>query len=139
MRIADVMTRQPWTVQIEDSISVARHVLAEREIRQLPVLDGAGLIGVVGERELAQAVDQLGTVGDVMLPVPGAPATQPLDEVLEAMVEHHWGAVVVTDDDVVVGIFTAADAIRLLREALRPRRRRALVSEQTAGRRARRE
>lgn len=137
MRVADVMTRQPWTAQIDDSIAAAGRMLARYGIQYLPVLEGPNLIGMVGERELAHAVDSRGPVGDVMIPVRGASAAQPLDELLEAMVEHHWSAVVITDDDVVVGVFTATDAIRLLRESLRPPR--GLGSAPTAGRQARRE
>src|SRR5262249_1394004 len=61
-RMLDVMTRQPWTVQLDDSLAVARRMIAEREIRHLPVLDGGVVVGMVTERDLASTRDRIGTV-----------------------------------------------------------------------------
>jgi acetoin utilization protein AcuB len=120
--IADVMTCQPWTVQLDDSLAVARRMVAEREIHHLPVLDGSVVVGMVDERGLAGAGDRLGVAADVVVPVHIVPETTPLDEVLDAMVAGRWDAVVVTRDGTVAGIFTASDAVRLLRDVLRDRR-----------------
>jgi acetoin utilization protein AcuB len=120
-RIAEVMTRQPWTVQIDDSLAVARRMIAEREIRHLPVLDGGKVVGMTTERELALAADRLGTVSDAMIPVHRVDPGTPLDEVLEMMMTQRKDAVVVTGDGAVEGIFTASDAIRVLCDVLRRR------------------
>jgi CBS domain-containing protein len=121
-RIADVMTRQPWTVQIDDSLAVARQMIAEREIHHLPVLDGGKVVGMTTERELALAADRLGTVSDAMVLAHRVDPDAPLDEVLEMMMRHREDAVVVTDDGAVEGIFTASDAVRMLCELLRHQR-----------------
>jgi acetoin utilization protein AcuB len=126
-RIADYMTRQPWSVQLDDSIGVARQMLAQREIRHLPVLDGDRSVGMVTERELARAADRAGaTVEAVMAPAHSVDASASLADVLDAMLSRRSDAVVVTDEaGAVEGIFTAMDAVRLLREQLVKVKRRA--------------
>jgi acetoin utilization protein AcuB len=119
------MTPQPWTVQLDDSVAVARRMIAEREIHHLPVLDGGAVVGIVTERELARAADRLGTVADVVAPVRRVDIEASLEDVLDDMVTHHSDAVVVTRDAGVEGIFTASDAMRVLRDLLRRRRARA--------------
>jgi acetoin utilization protein AcuB len=120
-RIADLMTRQPWTVQLDDSLAVARQMIAVREIHHLPVLDGGEVVGMVTERDLALAADRLGTVASTMVPVHCIAAETPLDEVLDAMTAKHLDAIVVTGDGTVEGIFTASDAVRALRDLVRRR------------------
>ncbi len=122
-RIADYMTPQPWSVQLDDSIGVARQMLAQREIRHLPVLDGNRSVGMVTERELALAADRAGaTVEAVMAPAHSVDAGALLADVLEAMLDRRWDAVVVTaEDGSVEGIFTAMDAVRMLRDLVKRR------------------
>ena len=123
-RIADFMTPQPWTVQLDDSLAVARRMIAEREIHHLPVLDRGEVVGMVTERDLAAATDRLGTVADVMVPVYRVPADATVDETLDAMTSRHKDAVVVMGENGVEGIFTASDAVRVLRQLLREDRAR---------------
>lgn len=115
------MTRQPWTVQLDDSVSVARRMLAEREIHHLPVLDGGKVVGMVTERDLSLAADRLGTVADVCMPVHIVDASTPLREVLDLMTSKRCDAVVVSSESEVEGIFTASDAVRVLAELVRKR------------------
>lgn len=121
-RIADLMTRQPWTVQLDDSIAVARRMLVEREIHHLPVLDGGDVVGMVTERDIALAADRLGTVADVLASVVCVSPDEPVEEVLDRMTERRLDSVVVANDDgKVEGIFTVSDAVRALRDVLAPR------------------
>lgn len=120
-RIGDLMTRQPWTVQVDDSIGVARRMLAEREIHHLPVLDGGEVVAMVTDRDLNLANDRLLTVADVMVSVHQVGADTPLGEVLDEMSANHWDAVVVTREGAVEGIFTSSDAVRVLAELVRKR------------------
>jgi acetoin utilization protein AcuB len=122
-RIAEYMTAQPWTVQLDDSLALARRMMAEREIHHLPVVDGGAVVGMVTERDLALAADRLGTVADVMVSVHRVARETPVEDVLDAMTTQRWDAVVVTGDGTVEGIFTAMDAVRVLREVVRHRRR----------------
>lgn len=120
-RIGDFMTRQPWTVQLDDSLGVARRMMAEQEIHHLPVVDGGVVVGMVTERDLTAAADHLGTVADVLMPVHTVSADTTLGDVVDRMTENRWDAVVVTDADRVVGIFTASDALRVLADLLHRR------------------
>ncbi|MDB4959598.1 MAG: hypothetical protein JWO36_7167 [Myxococcales bacterium] len=117
------MTPQPWSVQVDDSVGVARQMLAEREIHHLPVLDGDQLVGMVVERDLMRVAHRLGTtVQEVMMPAHRIDLDASLETVLDEMDERHWDAVVVTaNTGEVSGIFTAMDAVRVLREVLRRR------------------
>jgi acetoin utilization protein AcuB len=121
MDLVDLMTPQPWTVQLDDSIAVARRMIAEREIRHLPVLDGGEVVGMCTERDLAAAVDRLGTVADAIEPAHLVSTETPLADVLDLMTAHHWDAVVVLHDGEVEGIFTAGDAVRALRDLVERR------------------
>jgi acetoin utilization protein AcuB len=122
--IADYMTKQPWSVQIDDSITVALRMLAEREIHHLPVLDGGRLVGMVEDRgTLAKTPDRDGTVERVMTVATEVDADTPFSEALGVMSERERDALVVTRDGTIVGIFTAMDAVRVLRERTRARPR----------------
>jgi acetoin utilization protein AcuB len=115
--IASYMTKQPWSVQIDDSINVATEMMAHREIHHLPVLDGGQVVGMVTARDLGTAAHRLGaTVEAVMTPVHLVQSSTPLEDVLEKMASNRWDAVVVADDGNVEGIFTAMDAVRVLRD-----------------------
>jgi predicted transcriptional regulator len=122
--IADYMTKQPWSVQIDDSIAVALRMLAEREIHHLPVLDGGRLVGMVVDRGLlAKTPDRDGTVERVMTSAAEVEAETPLADALDVMSERERDALVVTRDGEIVGIFTAMDAVRVLRDRTRTRPR----------------
>lgn len=124
-RIADLMTPQPWTVQLDDSLAVARQMLVEREIHHLPVLDGGNVVGMVTERDLAHTANRLGTVADVVVPATTVAADTSLDSALDVMATKRSDALIVTHEGSVEGIFTASDAVRELRDVLRRRRARA--------------
>src|SRR5262245_19365119 len=110
-RIADYMTPQPWAVQVDDSVGVARQMLAEREVHHLPVLDGGNVVGMITDRDIALVAGRSqATVGQVMARVHRVEAGAPLREVLDRMMEHRWDAVVVASDGKIEGIFTAMDA-----------------------------
>jgi acetoin utilization protein AcuB len=121
--IANYMTKQPWSVQIDDSVTLARRMLAERRIHHLPVLDGGKLVGIVTESDLVKSATDISTVGKVMTVVEEVDASAALGDALEAMSERERDAVVVTRDGSIEGIFTAMDAVRVLRQKIRSRRR----------------
>lgn len=118
--IADYMTPQPWAIQVDDSLSLARQMLAERNIHHLPVLDGQHLVGMLIQRDLALAADRVAPgVEEFMTTVHYVDVSTPIEEVLERMNARGWDAVVVVSgDQQIEGIFTAMDAVRVLREVL---------------------
>lgn len=120
-RIRDYMTRQPWTVQADDSLMLAREMMEARGVHHLPVLDAGAAVGIVTSHELDAARDRLGTVADLMKPAQCVSGDMLLCDVLDRMTSEHIDAVVVTDGMKVEGIFTATDALRVLARMVRQR------------------
>ncbi|HBH01703.1 MAG: hypothetical protein A2W08_02075 [Candidatus Rokubacteria bacterium RBG_16_73_20] len=56
LRVRDVMTRDPFTIDPDAPVATAMAVMRQKEIRHLPVVDGAGrLLGVLSDRDLRSA------------------------------------------------------------------------------------
>ena len=55
-RIGDVMTRSPLTVGLDDDVLAAAHLMGERRIRHLPVVEGGNLLGIVGIRDVLRGL-----------------------------------------------------------------------------------
>ncbi|MDQ2909647.1 MAG: CBS domain-containing protein [Actinomycetota bacterium] len=56
VRVGDVMTRNPVTLAPDDDVLDAARLMGERKIRQLPVLEGENLLGMVGIREVMRTL-----------------------------------------------------------------------------------
>jgi acetoin utilization protein AcuB len=120
-RIRDFMTPQPWTVQADDSLTLAREMLDVRGAHHLPVIDGGKIVGIVTARDLEVAHERIGTVADLMRPVRCVSRDTHLSDVIDAMTEEGRDAVVVVGPDHVEGIFTTTDSLRVLSQLLRGR------------------
>ena len=60
VRIGDVMTRNPFTVDADAAVLDAARLMGERKIRHLPVVEGEHLLGMVGIRDvLGSLVERL--------------------------------------------------------------------------------
>jgi CBS domain-containing protein len=60
VRIGDVMTREPLTVEAGVAVLDAARLMGERKIRHLPVVEGDHLLGIVGIRDvLGSLVERL--------------------------------------------------------------------------------
>jgi acetoin utilization protein AcuB len=56
MKVKDVMTKDPITIDPEAAVGTALDVMRTKHIRHLPVVDGTGtLIGIVTDRDLRHA------------------------------------------------------------------------------------
>ncbi|MGE4528851.1 MAG: CBS domain-containing protein [Rhodospirillaceae bacterium] len=56
VRVADIMTRDPITVQAAETLSSALATMRDRKIRHLPVMDGAALVGMMSIRDVFAAM-----------------------------------------------------------------------------------
>lgn len=126
--IQKYMTTTPHTINKDQPLSYAHKVMREHKIRHLPVLEGGSLIGIITDRDLhiiaaLKGVDvETVTVEDAMTPAPFTVSpNSPLDEVVGAMAEHRYGSAVVVQNEKVVGIFTAVDALAAFSELLSTR------------------
>ena len=125
--ISRYMTRQPWTIRRDATMSDAHRMMRGHWIRHLPVLEDGALVGIVTERDLhlmetlPDADPDHVTVEDAMsAEVYGVSPDDPVDGVVETMASRKFGSVVVVNHTgVVEGIFTTIDALQVLAEVLR--------------------
>lgn len=132
VRVAEVMTPDPTTVELDADIEDAAGKLLEGGFRHLPVVDADGrLTGMISERDVRSA---LGTdlvdwgsmdmqrleevIGNVMVPEPTiVRATNRLIDILDVFTDERIGAVPVLDqDDTLVGILSYVDVLSWLRD-----------------------
>lgn len=126
--IEAVMTPLPVSVGIDARISEARELMADHDIRHLPVTDGGEIVGVVTQRDVGLVLDPERDlpfdhelrVRTICMPdaYVVAPET-PLDTVVAEMARRRIGSALVAREGRLVGIFTATDACRLYAETLR--------------------
>jgi acetoin utilization protein AcuB len=55
MRIRDVMTTNPLTVESETPVFEARKIMKKHNFRRLPVVDNGKLVGIVTQKDLEEA------------------------------------------------------------------------------------
>jgi len=119
--VQDHMTPDPVTVDAKASVADAAHLMRERNIRHLPVLDAGKVVGVLSERDVnvARSLRSLtlekARVEMVMMspPVTVSPDTR-LSDVAARMVDRRAGSVLVVHEGRLVGIFTSQDALHAL-------------------------
>lgn len=135
MWVGDVMRRDPICVDVRENIDVAARVMADNNIRHLPVIDSDGnLQGIISDRDLFGMVmrtrpgvlsDRIGNqwvqhkVREFMSKTPETvtPDTE-LMEAGEIMLEYKISGLPVVEGSRVVGIITEADFVRLVCEGL---------------------
>jgi CBS domain-containing protein len=58
LTVAEIMTREPYTLGPDDTLATARQLLADHHIRHIPIVSGDGsLIGLVSQRDVLAAGD----------------------------------------------------------------------------------
>jgi acetoin utilization protein AcuB len=135
MLVGERMTRTPVTITEDASIDDALHLMRERKIRRLPVLDSSGkMVGIVSDRDLLHAAPSPATslsvyelhyllskltIKRVMSsPVITVTPGTPLEEAARIMADNKIGGLPVTDDGKLVGIITETDIFKILLELL---------------------
>jgi acetoin utilization protein AcuB len=134
MRIRDVMTKNPITVDSETLVLDAQRIMKENSIRRLPVVDKGNLVGIVTQHDLLQASPSPATslsihelnyllakmkVKEVMKknPFTLTPDT-PFEEALRIGQDKKIGSFPVMDKGKLIGIITESDAVRFMTRAL---------------------
>jgi len=119
-RLRAVMKPSPITIQVGLSLEDARQRMFEHHIRHLPVVDGARLVGLVSERDLARAEAtrvplSLQKIEDVMATsLYVCHPDELLARVATDMANHRYGCAIVVERDQIVGMFTTVDALHRL-------------------------
>jgi acetoin utilization protein AcuB len=134
MRIKDVMTRNPVTVESDTLVLDAQKLMREKNIRRLPVLDEGKLVGIITQHDLLMASPSPATslsihelnyllskmkVKEIMHknPMTFTPDT-PFEEALKIGQEKKIGSFPVLENGKLVGIATESDIVRFLTRAL---------------------
>ncbi len=135
MLVKDRMTSNPMTVTPDTSFSEAFHILEEKEIRHLPVMDGEGrLVGIVAQTDLLHASPSMAVppnvfemsyllanlhIRDVMTSPPITVLEGvPLEEAARIMVEQKISCLPVMRNGTLVGIITKIDIFETFVEVL---------------------
>ena len=134
MRIKDMMTKNPITVDSETLVIDARKIMKENNIRRLPVVDKGKLQGIITKHDLLEAAPSPATslsvhelnyllskmkVKEIMKknPLTLTPDT-PFEEALKMGQDKRIGSFPVVENGKLVGIATESDIVRFLTRAL---------------------
>ena len=121
------MTKGPLTLSPGDTIGEADEIMADNKIRQLPVVSGRELLGIITDRDIrsflsgslkenfSKRENALNTkVGDVMTTAPITLGPDDgLEDAVELLIEEKIRGIPVVDEpEGVVGIITYVDVLR---------------------------
>jgi CBS domain-containing protein len=129
LSVAEIMTREPYTLGPDDTLADARKLMAEHHIRHVPIVSGDGtLVGLVSQRDVLAAEDSS------VLNQPGSPdsteayvalstiMTSPVQTVDEHaglrgtamhLQKNKMGCLPVLNDGRLVGIITDSDFVAI--------------------------
>ena len=120
MPVRECMSRLPAETDRREPLEAVVANMREQHCHHVPIMDGTHLFGILSRQDLHELALREGTrkdlvAGDVCTrdPLTVAPLT-PIVEVARAMVERQVGSALVVDGDVLVGIFTSTDALKLI-------------------------
>jgi len=125
--VSEWMTRKVLTVEVFDSIGLARRLMVKNRVNQLPVLDDGKLVGIVTDRDIrdayptsmvidrAREIDQFAetyTVEEVMSHnVLTVRPDTPLATTVKLLRRHRIGSLPVVEKSKLVGIITRSDIL----------------------------
>lgn len=121
-QLLSLMTPFPYHIDSSASLEEAREMMLSHDIHHLPVMEEGELESIISIRDINRATnlghrmeDDALTVADISPPTAYfADVSDPANRVLDIMAKKHIGAVIVTKDGELAGIFTDQDACRVL-------------------------
>ncbi len=136
-RVGEAMHREPVTLRLDDTVSTATRRMSDAGLKRLPVVDDAGrLAGILSRADVLRAVAEsfprgtaegashpgARTAGDLMrTDVPVVRADAPLRDVVDVVASTRLNrAVVVDDENKVLGVITDADVLSSVESSARP-------------------
>jgi acetoin utilization protein AcuB len=132
--VRDVMTRDPFVLEPEDSLMKALEIMRLHGVRRIPIVLAGMLVGLLAEGDLKRAQPSIlsesqddfnrimdGTpISRIMIQNPMTIAPDlPLLTAAETLHTMKFGALPVVEDGKVVGILTDSDLLRALVDILR--------------------
>jgi CBS domain-containing protein len=127
MKVVDVMTKDPLTMSSMETIGQADDLMNTNRIRQLPVVQGKRLVGIVTDRDVRSFLSGsllespedreralAAEVREIMTTEPiSVSPDDDLREAVELMIEEKIGGIPVVDEaEGLVGIVTYVDVLR---------------------------
>lgn len=134
MKVAEVMSKDVLTVTPSEPVGLADELMSENRIRQIPVVHGRELVGIVTDRDIRSFLSgslaegpeirekALNTeIGGIMTTAPiTVSPDDPLEVAVELLIEEKIGGIPVVDgDEGLVGIVTYVDVLRCFLDQLR--------------------
>lgn len=137
MNASELMTRDPVSVGPTATVAEVWDIMREMDIRHVPIVEDAALVGIVSDRDLARLdmASILGAQGadglrqELSAPVVTVMTTDvisidtdtPLSEAVELLVDHKVGALPVVRPATreLVGVLSYIDVLRVLQPGLR--------------------
>ena len=134
MVVEDIMSEDPFAVEVTEPLGEVVEKLLEADVRHLPVVEDGGLVGILSDRDLRvvamvadgrdavpETVSLSSPVGEIMSA--DVLAVNPEDDVkvvIDIMIEEKVGAVPVVEADSsrLVGIVSYIDALRAARDVV---------------------
>ncbi len=119
MRIKDMMTKDPITVQPETAVLDAVKIMKDHQIRRLPVVEKGNLVGIVAQSDLLEVLPPSSapgrSIGEIMQknPVTVNPDTL-FEDALQIGQKKKIDSFPVVDNGKLVGIATESDILRYL-------------------------
>ncbi len=129
LQVSDLMSTDTVTLQRNDRLALADHVMKERAIRHMPVVDDSGQVcGILSQRDLFRGallknlgyggyleqkmLDSVVVKEAMVSPVITTTPTTPIQQAACTMIEHKIGCLPVIDNGELQGILTEEDFVR---------------------------
>ena len=109
-----------WSVSPQDTVLDALHLMAEKQIGAVLVLDGERLVGIFSERDYARRGVLQGRgveskIDEVMTsPVSAISLDRSVEDCLAIMNDHHFRHLPVVENGRVVGVVSIGDVVKNL-------------------------
>jgi CBS domain-containing protein len=108
-----------WHAVPKTSMRSAIHLMTEKRIGALPVLDENGLVGIISERDILRVMSSEGEkcldheISEYMTTeVVTASAESTLEDCMHMMIDHHFRHLPVLEGDELVGIVSIRDLVK---------------------------
>lgn len=127
LHVRDVMRSPVETISLETSLPAIEHMMHDRAIRHLPVVERGQLVGIVtlsdlrqaqpsgattlSKHELQHALEQLTASMIMSRSVITIPASAPVGTAAQLMLTNKLSSLVVLDKQRLVGMITASDLL----------------------------
>ena len=119
--VRECMSRLPREAEQQDRLASVVEIMRAEHCHHVPVMNGAELFGILSREDLHEVLLAHGDAaerftagevctGDVLTVDP----TTPVVEAAGRMLERGVSSALVTDGDILVGIFTSTDALKLV-------------------------